>query len=142
VARQAQSGIAAPLAAPRLNGDWSANAAQLNPESPDGVVSWYIGFLTPGDQFIGMRQGVGAGGSWIANQLPASRPTGTAVVAGVPWKVYDRRDARDPGNFAYAMSTTSGSSAYVLFGTAKTAEFHALATALATQLDTTGKATQ
>jgi hypothetical protein len=131
VARQAQSGIAAPLAAPRLN-----------PETPDGVVSWYIGFLTPGNQFIGMRQGVGAGGSWIANQLPASRPTGTAVVAGVPWKVYDRRDARDPGNFAYAMSTTSGSSAYVLFGTAKTAEFHTLATALATQLDTTGKATQ
>jgi hypothetical protein len=142
VARQAQSGIAAPLAAPQLTGDWSANAAQLNPESPDGVVAWYIGFLTPGDQFIGMRQGVGAGESWIANQLPGTRSTGTVVVAGVPWKVYDRRDARDPGNFAYAMSTMSGSSAYVLFGTAKTAEFHALATALAKQLDTTGKATK
>ncbi|HUG50713.1 MAG TPA: DUF4245 domain-containing protein [Terrimesophilobacter sp.] len=142
VARQAQSGIVAPLAAPRLTGDWAANAAQVNPESPDGVVSWYIGFLTPDDQFIGMRQGVGADRSWIANQLPGARPTGTAVVDGVPWKVYDRRDARDPGNFAYAMSTTSGSSAYVLFGTAKTAEFHELATALATQLDTTGKAPQ
>jgi hypothetical protein len=142
VARQAQSGITAPLAAPRLNGDWSANAAQITPKSSDGVVSWYIGFLTPDDQFIAMRQGIGAGESWIANQLPESRPTGTTVVAGVPWKVYDRRDARDPGNFAYAMSTTSGSSAYVLFGTAKTTEFHTLATALATQLDTTGKAPQ
>lgn len=142
VARQAQSGITAPLAAPHLNGDWSANAARVTPESPDGVVSWYIGFLTPDDQFIGMRQGVGAGESWIANQLPGTRPTGTAVVAGVSWKVYDRRDARDPGNFAYAMSTTSGSSAYVVFGTAKTTEFHTLATALATQLDTTGKAPQ
>jgi hypothetical protein len=142
VARQAQSGITARLAAPQLNGDWSANAARVTPKSSDGVVSWYIGFLTPDDQFIGMRQGVGAGESWMANQLPGTRPTGTAVVAGVSWKVYDRRDARDPGNFAYAMSTTSGSSVYVLFGTAKTTEFHTLATALATQLDTTGKAPQ
>jgi hypothetical protein len=142
VARQAQSGIATPLAAPHLDGDWSANTARLDPKAGDGVVSWYIGFLTPDDQFIGMRQGIAADNGWIAHQLPTTRATGTAVIAGVPWKVYDRRDARDPGNFAYAMSTTSGSSAYVLFGTAKTAEFHTLATALAKQLDTTGKATQ
>lgn len=142
VARQAQSDITAPLAAPTLDGGWSANAARLSPADDDGVVSWYIGFLTPGSQFIGMRQGIGATAGWIAHQLPQTRATGTVVVAGVPWQVYDRRDARDPGNFAYAMSTTSGSSAYVLFGTAKTAEFHTLATALAKQLDTTRKATK
>jgi hypothetical protein len=142
VARQAQSGITAPLAAPHLDGAWSANSAQLNTESSDGVVSWYIGFLTPGDQYIGLRQGIRGGESWIANQLSGSRATGTATVAGVPWKVYDRRDARDPGNLAYAMSTTVGSNAYVLFGTAKTSEFHTLATALAKQFNTTGKASQ
>ncbi|MEO6505993.1 MAG: DUF4245 domain-containing protein [Terrimesophilobacter sp.] len=142
VARQAQSNTATPLAAPSLNGGWSANAAHVNPASTDGVVSWYIGFLTPGAQFIGLRQGIGATTGWISHQLPQTHATGTVVVAGVTWQVYDRRDVRDPGNFAYAMSTASGSSAYVLFGTAKTAEFHTLATALAKQLDTTGKATK
>jgi hypothetical protein len=135
VAADAQPGIAAPLATPQLPDDWTANAARLDTKNPDGVTSWYIGFVTPGKQYIGMRQGVDANATWIANRLDNARPTGTSTIAGTTWNVYDRRSERDPGNLAFAMTTVSGSSSYVLYGTAKTDEFRALAIALASELD-------
>jgi hypothetical protein len=44
--------------------------------------------------------------------------------------VYDHRDAKDPGNYAYALVSESGQDTYVLYGTASDAEFEELATAI------------
>ena len=101
----------------------------------DDITTWSIGFITPAEQFIALRQGIDANPSWLAGRLDKLTPTGSETIDGVEWDVYDNRDSRDPGNLAYAMSTTSGSSSFALYGTAETAEFLALATAISADLD-------
>ena len=133
IAAQAQPTVAATLASPTLPGGWRANSARLDKGS-DGVTSWYIGFVTPKDQFVALRQGIAANDSWLASQLPRMKSTGTATIAGLDWRLYDNRGAADPGNLAYAMTATVDDSTFVLFGTAATPEFEALATSLAEQL--------
>jgi hypothetical protein len=127
----AEAGSAASLAAPDLPDGWTANSAEYEPSPADGVATWYIGFITPGEQFAAVRQGIAANPSWIAGQLGGRRATGTVSIGGVEWAVYDHRGAKDVGNLAYGLSTTGGGSSYVLFGTASDAEFDTLATAIA-----------
>lgn len=134
VAAQEQPGVDEPLAAPTLPPEWTANAASLD-TGTDEITTWSVGFITPNSQFIALRQGIGANPTWLAGRLDKLTPTGTETIAGLDWSVYDNRDSRDPGNLAYAMSTTSGSSTFALYGTAETAEFLALATALSADLD-------
>jgi type II secretory pathway pseudopilin PulG len=133
IAAQAQPSVAAELASPTLADDWRANSARLD-TGADGVTSWYIGFVTPEQQFIALRQGIDANATWLASQLPKLQPTGTATVGGLDWQVYDNRDAPDPGNLAYAMTAVVDGSTLVLSGTAATPEFETIATSLAEQL--------
>ncbi|MEO7349594.1 MAG: DUF4245 domain-containing protein, partial [Terrimesophilobacter sp.] len=127
----AEADTPVPLAAPTLSAKWSANSAVYNASAADGVAHWYVGFVTPADQFIALRQGIGANPTWLANELTGMRATGTTTIDGVEWTVYDRRGAKDVGNRAYALSTVGAQSTYVLFGTASDDEFATLAQALA-----------
>jgi hypothetical protein len=133
IAAQAQPTVGATLASPTLPASWRANSARLDTGS-DGVTSWYIGFVTPKEQFVALRQGIDANETWLASQLPRMKSSGTVTIAGLDWLVYDNRDAADPGNLAYAMTATADNSTFVLFGTASTPEFEALAASLAEQL--------
>ena len=120
-----------PLAAPTLPVAWTSNSAVYNATPTDGVASWYVGFITPQEQFIGLRQGIDANPTWLAQQLAGTASTGSTVINGITWSVYDRRGAKDVGNNAYALSTVGKKSTFVLFGTASDAEFSTLATSLA-----------
>jgi hypothetical protein len=131
IAAQAQAGTAEPLVSPVLPPGWSANDARF--QTTEQVPTWYIGFLTPGEQYIGLDQGVGANPTWQATLLDQARETGTVTLEGVEWTVYDQRDAQDPGNFAYSLATTHGDSTVLLHGTASDDEFALLATAIAAQ---------
>lgn len=131
IAAQAQSGTTEPLVAPVLPPGWSANDARF--QTTEQVPTWYIGFLTPGEQYIGLDQGIGANPTWQATLLDQARETGTVTLEGVEWTVYDQRDAQDPGNFAYSLATTHGDSTVLLHGTASDDEFALLATAIAAQ---------
>ena len=139
VARQAQSSVSVTLASPALPRGWSANAAQLDSKAADTVSSWYIGLITPSEQFIGLRQGIDANPTWVAKQLDNARATDSATVAGIHWTVYNQRTAKDPGNLAYAMMSVVAGSTFVLFGTASDTEFETLATSLADQLSQEGE---
>ena len=130
----AEAGSAVPLAAPTLPERWAANAATFDQAPADGVATWYIGFITPAEQFIALRQGIKANPTWLANQVVPAKPIGTRVVAGVTWTVYDQRGAQDAGNLAYAMTAEGSTSSFVLFGTALDAEFDVMATALASTI--------
>ncbi|MEO5535488.1 MAG: DUF4245 family protein [Pseudolysinimonas sp.] len=131
VGAAAQSDVSDTLVIPDLPADWTANRAELVTGTTDGVVRWEIGFLTPGGAYIGLVQGVDANPSWLADQVANARSSGDIQLGGLDWAAYDRRDAPDPGNVAYALTTVSGSSTIVLRGTASDEEFAVLATAIA-----------
>lgn len=131
VASEAQAGHM--LAAPPLPVGWSANGDGITTGS-DSVLAWKVGFITPSNQYIGLVQGISANPTWVANELTNTRSTGSTSIGGRDWTVYDRRTEKNPGNYAYSLSTVIGSSSIVLHGTAPTREFTALARAVAAQL--------
>lgn len=131
VATQAQAKTAEPLLSPVLPPGWSANDARF--QTNRQVPTWYIGFLTPGEQYIGLDQGIAANATWQAALLDSAKQTGTVTLEGIEWAVYDQRRASDPGNFAYSLATTHGESTVLLHGTASDDEFALLATAIAAQ---------
>ncbi len=135
IAAEAQGSIAEPLIAPPLPPGWSANDARL--ETKFDVLDWYVGFVTPSVQFIALDQGIDANPSWLATVLDSAESTGSTTIDGTTWLIYDRRDAEDPGNFAYSMSIQRGGSTIVLHGTAPTEEFELLAAAIAAESATT-----
>ncbi len=136
VAADAQGSFDAPLVVPELPAGWTANRAELVTGRGDSVDSWQIGLLTPGEQYIGFVQGIGADQRWISDQTANALATDTATIGDRVWQIYDRREADDPGNLAYAMTTVEGDSTIVLGGTATDAEFAVLAEAVGAELDT------
>jgi hypothetical protein len=139
VATQAQAGIDQTLVNPALPTGWSANAATWRSGASDKIPSWYIGLLTPSKQFIGVTQAIDANATWLATQLQNQAATDTLTQGGVTWDVYvNAASAKDRGNFKYAITTESGTSTYVLIGTATEAEFAELATLLAPQIQANG----
>lgn len=132
-ANQAQSDASEPLIVPALPPDWRANNASLTGESNDGQ-TWYVGFVTPKTQFVALNQAIDAPDAWLDDRLGSAKQTGETTIAGITWAVFDRRDQKDAGNFAYSLETTRGSTIILLHGTAEDAEFEALATAVAAEL--------
>ena len=133
VAENAQSGIDTSLVVPSLPEQWRANRADVQTGS-DQVTVWTIGFVTPSDEYIGVRQGVEANPTWVSNVLERAEPGETITVGGREWTEYDQREAESPGNLAYALVTEAEGSTVVLFGTAPDEEFGVLATAVAEEL--------
>ena len=129
VAEQAQGDIPVPLAAPTLPAGWSANEAELR--TSKGVTAWYIGFLTPGGDFIAMNQGFDANPTWIDGLLEGAAPTGSRTIGPVNWVEYDQRTSKDPGNVAYALVHDANGVSLVLNGTASDKDFGTLAAAIA-----------
>ena len=134
VASQSQPTVNETLAAPTLPAKWSANSATLE-TGADDIQAWSVGFITPGQQFIGLVQGIDANGSWLSDEVKKARSTGTVSIDGTEWTVYNRRTASDPGNYAYSLSTVVGASTIVLHGGGSTAEFRTLAAAVTTELE-------
>ncbi len=87
----------------------------------------------PGEQYIGLDQGIGANPTWQAALLNNAKESGTVTIEGVSWTIFDQRDASDPGNYAYSLATTRGDSTVLLHGSASDDEFALLATAIAAQ---------
>lgn len=132
VAADAQGATTEPLVVPSLPAGWTANDARF--EKKLEVLDWYVGFVTPSTQFIALDQGIDANATWQGALLDKARQTGTSTIDGLSWTVFDQRTASDPGNFAYSMVTTAGSSTIVLHGTAPTTEFELLAASIAAEI--------
>lgn len=125
-AAEAQDGIDEPLTAPELPDGWRANRAEIE-TGDDGVTMWRLGLLTPGGEFIGVKQGIDANPSWLAAQVENTSETGTATLGGLEWTL---REGDADGNLSRAMTSVDEGSTFVLYGTADDAEFTALAEAI------------
>jgi len=135
VAADAQGAVDTELVVPVLPPDWWANRAELNTRAADDVATWEIGFITPSQQYIAFTQGIDTNPTWVAGKVANAPSSGSQTIEGVTWEVYDRRDADDPGNLAYALVTTFEGSTFVLSGTASEQEFATLAASITAELE-------
>ncbi|AWB94901.1 DUF4245 domain-containing protein [Agromyces badenianii] len=131
LAEQAQIASDDPLAVPDMPEGWRANAAELRTSQADEVTAWYVGYLTPSDEFVGFYQGLDANPTWVAGLLARTLAAGTVTIDGIEWTVYDNRESDDDvGNARYGLTAEAGGSTFVLLGTATPEEFETLASAL------------
>lgn len=122
------------LAAPDLPSGFTSNRADFSDKASDDVDVWTVGFVTPDKQYLSLQQGIDANGSWVSNQLDQRPSTGTRVIDGTKWTVYDRRDeGSDAGNHAYSLVSTFGANTVVLSGTADDSSYRTVAKAVAEQ---------
>ena len=136
VAQQAQIAMSDPLAVPVLPEGWRSNAAEIRTSTADDVTAWYIGYLTPSDEYVGVYQGADANPTWVAELLARTLATGTTTIDGIEYTVYDNRESSDDvGNARYALTTESGGTTFVLLGTASPEEFETLASALTSTIE-------
>ncbi len=133
-AGSAQDSVDVPIAVPRPGSDWKANAAELRTSPADDITSWYIGFLTPGGDYLGFTQGIDANETWLNELLQDSPADSTTRIGGLEWTVYDNRETGARGNVEYALVTEGPDALYAVYGTADTGEAEHLAAAVADSL--------
>jgi hypothetical protein len=133
VAAQAQPSVSDTLAAPPLPAGWSSNDAELRSDSGK-TVTWYVGLITPRQQFIAIEQGIATSDTWFGSLLGKAQPTGHVTIDGVRWTIYNQRGVAGVGNFPYSLAATVGPSHLVLHGSADNSEFRVLAAAVTTSL--------
>jgi hypothetical protein len=134
VAKLAQPGVDATLAAPDLPASWKSNDAELKSDSVHDT-TWYVGLITPKQQFIAIEEGVKTSDTWFGSLLGREQPTGNTTIAGIRWTVYDRHSTVSSGNYVYALSASIENVKYVLHGSAGASEFKILASAIAQQIN-------
>jgi len=139
-AKATAAAIHKPVVAPELPGkDWYSNADRFTSGSADGVDSWYVGFVGPQQQYVGITQGYGTNPTWIALQLQGDIPTGSKVIGGISWTIWKATSPSSPAksrDYALVADFANGKTTdqVILFGTASTAEFNQFATRLAQNL--------
>jgi hypothetical protein len=133
VAAQAQPTVDQTLAAPPLPNGWHSNAAALQAGSGD-VSTWYVGLITPKQQFIGIEQGNHTPDTWAGSLLGKAQATGHETIGGLDWTIYDQRNLANTGNYAYALAANDGPVHLVLHGSAANAEFDELAAAVGKEI--------
>jgi hypothetical protein len=60
--------------------------------------TWQLGFLTPQDEYVGLYQGTGPAGAFIAAHTPASQPGSPALIRNAQWLTLS---ASDRGEHAF-----------------------------------------
>jgi hypothetical protein len=143
VAASAQPSVSQPLVAPALPATWKSNSAVLKDGDGDGT-TWYVGLITPKQQFIAIEEGISTGDTWFGSLLGKAQPTGHATIAGVRWTIYDQRTTADSGNFQYSLTATVAHIHFVLHGSAAgtahvPAEYAQVATGVAQFLTDAGQ---
>ncbi|MEV7527759.1 DUF4245 family protein [Agrococcus sediminis] len=132
-AAAAQPTVDEALIAPDLPEGWASNAAEIR-TGGDDVTTWYAGYVTPGEQFLSFTQALDANPTWLASAIEEAPQTGEREIGGLTWREHDQRDAEDPGNLAYVLTTEAGASTVVIAGTADDAEIQTFAEAVSAEL--------
>jgi len=94
----------------------------------DGVgprVSWHVGFMTPGKDYIGLYQGNGPVADLLVASSPASDPGAAVIVRGDSWHTFTDSDQGET-----ALVRTVDGVTTVVTGTADESELAAFASRL------------
>ncbi len=129
-----QASVPEKLIAPKLPADWWANAARV--ENDMGVETWYVGYITPDDQYIGLTQAFESNTSWLANKLQGNWLDVTLEIEGRTWEVWPTLLPSFPkGTKEYAMVHSFDKQTVVIYGTASEEDFLKLARQISIDLN-------
>lgn len=131
LAESAQGATSFALTVPQLPDTWSPTQAELRSSSQEGLEFWYVGYLTPSDQFAAFKQTPDANPTWLADQLENRSATGVETRDGIEWTVYDHTDlSGDTTNVRYAITAEIGGMTFVVYGTSDPNDIWQLADAV------------
>lgn len=134
ISETVQASVKEELIAPRLDTDWWVNAARV--EKDLGVETWYVGIITPDDQYIGLTQAFESNPSWLANKLQGNWLDVTVEIEGRTWEIWPTLLPSIPkGTKEYAMVHTFDKQAVVIYGTASEEDFLKLARNISLELN-------
>lgn len=134
IAAETQNSLGLEVLAPAIPTEWWANGARL--ETTLGVETWYVGFVTQDNQYIGLTQAFESNPSWLANQLQGNWQDGTMEIDGRTWEIWPTlRPTVPAGTKEYALVHNYETSSVVIYGTADEAQFRLLATAIGEELN-------
>jgi hypothetical protein len=135
VASQAASTSGLPVAAPKLPGyTWYSNAARFTAKPADGVANWYVGFVGPKGEYLGLTQGFDANPTWTTLQLQGDIPSGAITIDGTKWVIWQATTKNDPPksrDYALVADMAAKGSApaqqFIVFGSATKAQLKSFA---------------
>jgi hypothetical protein len=137
IAAEAQASSGQQIVAPELPAEWWSNSARWSPKPADGVQNWYVGFVGPKNQYVGLTQAFGINPTWLAFQLKNSAKTGTQAVGNRTWDIYEaleRAETPKTKDFMMVLNYNATDTA-ILYGVASPEDFVSIATAIQTDLD-------
>lgn len=133
IASEAEAAIDANLLVPEIPESWWSNSARL--ETNFGVDSWYIGFVTDDNQYLGVSQAFESNASWEALTLQGNWLEQEIEISGLNWEVWPTlTPSNPPGTKEYALLHRNGGSTVVIYGTADESDFETLAIEIAREL--------
>ena len=127
------------LQPPLLGKGWYSNSARWTGKAADGVQNWYVGFVGPQNEYLGLTQGFASNPTWALLQLKGSVPTGSVEIAGQKWVVYQTTTPSNPPKTRdYALvadiQASNRQDQVLIYGTATKAQFNRFATLVAAQI--------
>jgi hypothetical protein len=143
VAASATQSSNQPIVAPQLlTKNWYSNSARWTAQPADGVANWYVGFVGPKNQYLGLTQAFNSNPTWLTLKLKGDMPTGSRTIDGRKWVVWKSTVTHSPAaTMDYALvtdlagSTPDQADQVIVYGTATKAEFNRFATLVNRAID-------
>jgi hypothetical protein len=125
VAQSAAESSKQPVLVPELVEDtWYSSAARWAATPRDGVANWYVGFVGPKGQYLGLTQAFDSNETWLALFLKESISVGETQVGTITWTIYESVVKNDPPKSRdFAMVTVVEGDQVIVYGTAPKTEF-------------------
>lgn len=77
-----------PVLAPgSLSDEWRATSARFT-GNPDGSTTWFLGYVTPQGEYVGVAQSDGRAAEFIEQQTAEGQAVGQQTAAGRTWQQY------------------------------------------------------
>lgn len=130
IAAEAAASSGQQILTPELPEGWWSNSARWSPKPADGVQNWYVGFVGPKNQYIGLTQAYGINPTWLAFQLKNSAKTGTQAIGELTWDIYEALEVGESPrtkDFMMVLNYNDTDTA-ILYGVAKPQDFVDIAT--------------
>lgn len=118
-----------PVPVPQVPDGWTPNAARLEQPGADGVDTWAVGWVTPSDDYAGLRVAGGATDAWLRETTRSGELEGAQDVGGTSWDVYSRSPERRSDAPFRALVREDGDVTTAVVGTAEVPELIELAAA-------------